>query len=194
MVADAIIAATRDSDARVRQAALRTLVAAHSSAAAARAREAATSDPSLINRGTALLTLTALDPTAALAVAKTALGTDSWLDLSRTQAVMALGKIDSPESLPTLMRYLGSSTSRNTRVAAIDALVARAAGREAEVAAAIEPLLNVDDDLFVRTEAAQALGELKQQSSIAALEARRKVEAESRVINTIDAALAAIRK
>lgn len=194
MVADAIIASTRDNDARVRQAALRALVAVHSSVAASRAREAATGDASLINRGTALLTLAALDPSAALAVARTALGTDSWLDLSRTQAVMALGRIDSPESLPTLMRYLGGTTSRNTRVAAIDALVARAAGHEAEVASAIEPLLNVDDDLFVRNEAAGALGELKQQSSIAALEARRKVEAESRVINTIDAALAAIRK
>lgn len=194
MVADAIIASTRDNDARVRQAALRALVAVHSSVAASRAREAATGDASLINRGTALLTLAALDPSAALAVARTALGTDSWLDLSRTQAVMALGRIDSPESLPTLMRYLGGATSRNTRVAAIDALVARAAGHEAEVASAIEPLLNVDDDLFVRNEAAGALGELKQQSSIAALEARRKVEAESRVINTIDAALAAIRK
>ena len=194
MVADAIIAATRDPDARVRQAALRTLAAVHSSAAATRAREAATSDSSLINRGTALLTLATLDGPGALDVVRTALGTDSWLDLSRTQAVMALGKIDSPESLPTLMRYLRNTTSRNTRVAAIDALGARAAGHEAEAAAAIEPLLNVDDDLFVRNAAAAALGELKQQSSIAALEARRKVEAESRVINTIDRALAAIRK
>ena len=194
MVADAIIAASRDSDARVRQAALRALVDVHSSASAARAREAATGDPSLINRGSALLTLAALDGNAALDVVRSALASDSWLDLSRTQAVTALGRIDSPTSLPTLMRYIGAGTARNTRVAAIDALTARAAGHEAEVAAAIEPLLNVDDDLFVRIAAAGALGELKQQSSIAALEARRKVEAEGRVINTIDAALAAIRK
>jgi aminopeptidase N len=194
MVADAILTASRDSDARVRQAALKALVDVHSAAAASRAREAATSDPSLINRGSALLTLAALDGDAALDVIKSALASDSWLDLSRTQAVTALGTIDSPTSLPTLMRYIGAGTARNTRVAAIDALTARAAGHEAEVAAAIEPLLNVDDDIFVRIEAAGALGELKQQSSIAALEARRKVEAESRVINTIDAALAAIRK
>jgi len=166
----------------------------HSSAAAARAREAATSDPSLIDRGTALMTLATLDGAAALEVAKSALASDSWLDLSRTEAVGAIGMIDSPTSIPTLMRYIGAGTARNTRVAAIDALTARAAGHEAEVAAAIEPLLAVDDDIFVRIEAASALGELKQQSSIAALEARRKVEAESRVINTIDAALAQIRK
>ena len=193
MVPDAIIAATRDNDARVRQAALRALGKVRSSAAAARAREAATSDSSLINRGTALRTLATLDPAAALDVAKSKLATDSWLDMSRTHAVSALGMIDSPESMTILRRYLGSTTSRSTRVAAIDALVSRAAGHEAEVAALIEPLLNVDDDLFIRTEAAGALGELKQQSSIAALEARRKVEAESRVINTIDASLAAIR-
>ncbi|MFL5561990.1 MAG: M1 family aminopeptidase [Gemmatimonadaceae bacterium] len=194
MVGDAIIAASRDSDARVRQAALRSLAAVHGAASVSRAREAATGDPSLINRGTALLTLAALDAPAALEVSKSALGADSWRDLSRTQAVTALGAIDSPESMTILRRYLGPGTSRNTRVAAIDALVQRAAGHEAEVAAAIEPLLNVDDDLFVRTEAAGALGELKQQSSIAALEARRKVEAESRVVNVIDASLAALRK
>jgi aminopeptidase N len=194
LVADAIIAATRDGDARVRRAALRALVAVHSTSAAARAREAATGDSSLLNRGTALRTLAALDGASAIDVIKSALGTDSWLDLSRSEAVTALGTIDSPESIPTLMRYIGTGTARNTRVAAIDALTARAAGHEAQVAAALEPLLNVDDDIFIRIAAAGALGELKQQSSIAALEARRKVEAESRVINTIDAALAAIRK
>jgi hypothetical protein len=152
------------------------------------------SDSSLINRGTALQTLAALDPDAALTVANSMLSVASWLDLSRTAAVTALGSIDSPQSLPTLMRYLGSNTSRNTRVAAIDALTARAAGREAEVATAIEPLLNVEDDIFVRIEAAGALGELKQQASVPALEARRKVEAEGRVINVIDASLAALRK
>ena len=194
MVADAIIAATRDSDARVRQSALKALVAVHSSAAASRAREAATTDSSLINRGVALQTLAALDGSAALGVIKSSLSVASWLDLSRTQAVTALGAIDSPESMPILMRYLGSTTSRNTRVAAIEALAARAAGHEAAVAAAIEPLLGVDDDIFVRLEAANVLGELKQRTSVAALEARRKVEAESRVINAIDASLAAIRK
>jgi aminopeptidase N len=194
MVPDAIIATTRDNDARVRQAALRALRKVHSGPAVARAREAARSDSSLINRGAALLTLATLDPAAALDVAKSMLTADSWLDMSRTQAVTALGMIDSPESMTILRRYLGSTTSRNTRVAAIDALVSRAAGHEAEVAALIEPLLNVDDDLFVRTEAAGALGELKQQSSVAALEARKKIEAESRVINTIDASLAAIRR
>ncbi len=193
-VAAAIVASTRDSDARVRQAALRGLVAVHSDASAARAREAATGDSSLINRGTALQTLAALDPAAALDVAKSALATSSWLDLARTAAVTAIGTIDSPESMPILMRYLGAGTSRNTRVAAIDALTARAGGAEADVAAAIEPLLNVDDDIFVRIEAARALGELKQRSSIGALEGRRKVEAEGRVINTIDASLAAIRQ
>ena len=140
------------------------------------------------------MALAALDGDAALDVITSALASNSWLDLSRTQAVTALGTINSPTSIPTLMRYIGTGTARNTRVAAIDALTARAAGHEAEVAAALEPLLKVDDDIFIRSEAAGALGELKQQSSVAALEARRKVEAESRVINAIDAALAAIRK
>ena len=62
---------------------------------------------------------------------------------------------------------------------------------EGEVAAVIAPLLDADD-LFVRMAAADALGRLGQPSSVPALQARRRVEAESRVVNTIDAALRAI--
>jgi HEAT repeat protein len=79
------------------------------------------------------------------------------------------------------------------RTAAISTLVRRAKGREAEAARAIEPLLNEEGDLYVRQAAANALGELKQPSSVPALEARRRVEAESRVANDIDAAIQAIR-
>ena len=194
-VADAIIAATRDGDARVRQAAARALGSLRGSAASTRARELATSDSSLYVRGAALGSLPAIEGAASLDVIRAALAQDSWRDMLRRQAVGALGDVDSPEVFPLLTRYLGDSTQRDTRVTAIAVLVRRAnaAGRQAEVAAAVTPLLDVEDDLFVRDAAARALGELKQPSSVAALEARRRVEAESRVVNTIDAALAALR-
>ena len=105
----------------------------------------------------------------------------------------ALALIGSPEALALATRYLASGTARNTRVAAIRTVVARSAGHQSEVAAAVAPLLDTEDDIVVRIAAADALGELKQASSVAALEARRRVEAESRVINTIDAALAKLR-
>jgi HEAT repeat protein len=117
----------------------------------------------------------------------------SWLDLTRTQAISALALIDAPESWTLLRARLDSTTSRQARVAAIGALEQRASGREGELAAAIAPLLD-SDDLFIRQAAAQALGRLGQAASITALEARRHVEAESRVINDIDAALTALRK
>ncbi|HEX2778755.1 MAG TPA: M1 family aminopeptidase [Gemmatimonadaceae bacterium] len=192
-VASTIVAVTRDADPRVRQAAARALASVGAAAGSARARELAASDSSLWVRGTALVTLSRLEGANSLDAIRAALDQNSWLDVTRQSAVRALRGVDSPEALPMLTRFLAAGTSRNTRVAAISAMVARAAGHEAEVAAAVTPLLDAEDDLFVRIEAARALGELKQQSSIAALEARRRVEAESRVINTIDAALEKLR-
>jgi hypothetical protein len=77
------------------------------------------------------------------------------------------------------------------RVAAVESLAKRARGREAEIALLIVPLLDADD-LFVRIAAAKALGPLGRISAVQALQARRRVEPESRVINAIDAALASL--
>jgi HEAT repeat protein len=94
-----------------------------------------------------------------------------------------------------LLPYLAFSVDRHTRQAAIGTLTAIAikSGRQAEAAAAIQPVLGAPD-FYSRASAAEALGELGQESSLPALEARRKVEAESRVINAIDAAAKQIRK
>jgi aminopeptidase N len=191
VAADAILAATRDPNARVRGSAATALAAVRAPAASARARELATSDPSLIVQGEALAATAALDSSRALDVIRAALSRDSWRDLSRTNAVRALATINVPEVMPMITRYLADGTSRNTRVAAIEALVERAKDREAEVASSITPLLGADD-LFVRSAAATALGQLGQASAVQALQARRRVEAESRVINLIDAALATL--
>ena len=90
-----------------------------------------------------------------------------------------------------IARYLTDSTARDTRVAAIEALVKQAGGREAEVASTVTPLLDAPD-LFVRVAAASALGKLGQRGSVQALERRRRIEPESRVINKIDAALSTL--
>ena len=104
----------------------------------------------------------------------------------------ALAELSSPEAWTVMLRHLAPGMSRQARQAAITALTRRASGREPELAAALAPLLDADD-LFIRTAAARALGTLGQASSIAALEARLAVEAESRVINVIRGALAALR-
>jgi aminopeptidase N len=189
LAADAILAATRDADARVRREAATSLASVRTGAASSRARELATSDPSLLVQGAALLTVGSLDGPRALDLIRTALARDSWRDLSRTYGVRALATLDAPETMPLLTPFLASTTSRNTRVAAIDAFVKRSKGHQAEVAATIVPLLNADD-LFVRGAAATALGRLGQSSAVGALQARKRIEAESRVVNLIDAALA----
>ena len=189
MAAEAILAATRDPDARVREKAASSLASVRTPDASSRARELATSDPSLLVQGAALATVARLEGPRALDVIRTALARDSWRDLSRRNAVRALAMIDSPEAGPMLTRFLASSVSRNTRVAAIESLVKQSKGHEGDVASTIVPLLDADD-LFVRGAAATALGGLGQASTVSALQARRKIEAESRVVNLIDAALA----
>ena len=189
LAADAILAATNDPDARVRKEAATSLASVRTGAASSRARELATSDSSLLVQGAALFTVASLDGPRALDLIRAALGRDSWRDLSRTYAVHALATVDAPETMPILTRFLAPTTSRNTRVAAIETLVKRSKGHEADLAAVIVPLLNADD-LFVRSAAATALGKLGQQSAVGALQARKRVEPESRVINQIDAALA----
>jgi aminopeptidase N len=190
----AVVAASRDSDPRVRERAAVALARAPADPQViGRLREMATGDSSLFVRGRAINGLATVEPAAAMPIIREMLEQRSWLDLSRTQAITALGLIDAPEAWTLLMARLDGATSREARVAAIASLLRGARGREAALAAALAPLLDAED-LFIRQAAARALGELGQSSSVASLEARRRVEAESRVINDIDAALAALRK
>ncbi len=161
-------------------------------AARARLRELAASDSSRHVRGAALIAYATISPGDALRVIEPALAHDSWLDVERSAAVTALGRLDNAESWTLTLRFLAHGTSRETRTTAVRSLLARAAGRETELATALTPLLN-EDDLFIRSAAAGALGRLGQPISIPALEARLAIEAESRVINVILGALAALR-
>ena len=209
----ALLGATRDRDSRVRMQAATSLGDALIVAAAGRGaaidtstraspamaepvqrrlREMVADDSSRFVRAAALVAYATRFPGEALAVIEPVLARNSWRDIERTAAVTALGRLDSPRSWSLILRFLTDGTIRETRQAAIASLVARASGREGELATAIEPLLNADD-LFIRSSAAAALGRLGQRSSIRALEARQAVEAESRVINVIRGALALLR-
>jgi hypothetical protein len=128
----------------------------------------------------------------------------SWGDLERVAAIEALGGIPGPQATELLIASLAPERGRAARTAALGALVARraaAAGDSASDAGPASPRLLVervaalldDPDLFVRQAAARALGRLGEASAIAALERRRLVEAEGRVVTDIDAALAALR-
>ena len=184
--------ALSDADPRVREVAPMLLA----SLGATRLNghmEAMLEDRSLYVRGAAVHALASVDSVEAIYVIREMLAEDSWIDLTRTQAINALGRIDTPEAWGMLLSQLARATRRESRQAAIAALLARSTGREAELATALVPLLE-SDDLFIRQDAAAALGRLGQPSSIGALEARRRVEAESRVANVIDAALAALRR
>jgi aminopeptidase N len=189
----AVLDATRDSDSRVRGTAANALAHFTGADVTTRLGELVNGDSSRFVRGSAINAYARVDPQGAMPFIRSMLGRESWVDVEREAAIFALGQVDAPETFGMLSQYLSSRWTRPVRTAAITTLVQRAKGREAEAARAIEPLLNEESDLYVRQAAANALGELKQASSIPALEARRRVEAESRVANDIDAAIQAIR-
>lgn len=193
MASAVLLAASRDPDSRVREAAATALGAfAGASDVAVRLRELAGDDSSRYVRAAAVGSYAAVAPDSALALAREMVRRDSWTDIERVAALTALGRVDRPGVVELLRGFLVPSASSPARTAAIASLAERAdKGREGEIAAMIAPLLDADD-LFVRMAAADALGRLGQPSSVPALQARRRVEAESRVVNTIDAALRAI--
>ncbi len=182
--------AEHDPDARVRQTAVTGL--AHAGPFATdHIQSIAANDPSLYVRGSAVIAYAIHDGAAALPTIRKTIATDSWQDVLRTSAVSALNQIDAPEAWNILLPYIRPGTLVNTRTSAIGVLANKARGREAELARILEPLLN-DAFYQVRQSAAGALGRLGQKSSLAALNARAKVEAESRVLGAIQQAIAAI--
>lgn len=190
---DALLAATRDTDARVRASAAQALATAEGTDVPARLSELASGDPSYFVRGSAIIALARSAGPAALPAIQSMLAQDAWQDQLRASAVNALGFVDMPEAYTTLLNYIKPPINQNTRTTAIAMLQRKAKGHEAELAKALEPLLN-DPFFQVRAQVADVLGRLGQASSLPALEARAKVEAESRVLGPIQQAIAAIKK
>ncbi|MDP9278855.1 MAG: M1 family metallopeptidase [Gemmatimonadota bacterium] len=113
-VKSALIYATRDPDARVRQAAVTALGRLTVSGRAAtevtiRLREVARSDPSFIVRGAALGSDIRLEKNAALPLAKQLMAQDVWQNVIRTPALNALKTVDTPEARDLLQQFTPAS-------------------------------------------------------------------------------------
>src|SRR6266550_5268724 len=109
-VANALVAATRDPDPRVREEAATALGRLTLSGTAARdvmirLRELARSDPSYIVRGAALASDIRLEKNAALPLAKQLMAVDLWQNVIRTPAVNALKAVGTPEALQLAQQY-----------------------------------------------------------------------------------------
>lgn len=191
-VLSALLAASRDADARVRQSAAGVL-GGFGTGARARLTELATNDPSYYVRGTAVTALARSAGAEAMPTIQTLLRQDSWQDLLRTAAITAIGALDTPDVYTTLVGYIGAPNSQNARTSAIAILPRKAQGHEAELAGKLEPLLD-DNDFQVRIAVSQALAQLGQPSSLAPLEARAKVEADSRALGVMQQAIATLKK
>ena len=184
----AVLAATRDADTRVREAAAGALARATGDAAAVeRLRDMARGERSGWVRAAAMRALVTADSVAALEVARDMVRRTEWRDLGRVAALESLGRIRSIEARALITEHVDQG-ARPGRVAAINALVAHATPSDTSVARTLEPLLD-DRDSFIRSAIAGALGRVGVKASVAALRARRAVEEEPRVRMAIDQAI-----
>jgi len=109
-VKSALIYATRDPDARVRQEAVTALGRLTPSGSGPnevtiRLREVARSDRSLIVRGAALASDIRLEKNAALPLARQLMEQDVWQSVVRGPALNALKAIDTPEARELIQQY-----------------------------------------------------------------------------------------
>jgi HEAT repeat protein len=110
MVTDALMAATRDFDSRVRQEAAfalgdLALSGVPARDVAIRLRQLARDDPSYFVRGAALAGDIRLEKNAALPLAKQLLALDLWGDVLRRPAVSALKSIGTAEAQQLAQQY-----------------------------------------------------------------------------------------
>ncbi len=188
---NALLDATNDPDARVRDAAVRALAEFPGEVTVARARIVALTDASIFVRAAALETFAVLDPARALPDLRQALARDSWHDVLRAGALAALAHVDSATAWALARAHVGADASPWARRAAVAALLAHRAGRDADLALVLDPLLEARE-ASVRAAAVEALGLLRVPGLAVALEARRDVEHDASVLDAIARALRAL--
>jgi HEAT repeat protein len=113
-VKDALIRATFDPDARVREEAAKALGGLPVSGPAAldvvvRLRNVARLDRSMIVRGAALASDILLEKDAALPLARQLMVAETWRNVIRDQAIVALRAIDTPEARQLVQQYAPAS-------------------------------------------------------------------------------------
>jgi aminopeptidase N len=109
-VTNALMAATRDPDARVRQEAATglgrlPLTATASRDVVVRLHEIARRDSNLIVRGAALVSSIRLEKNAALPLAKQMMAAEVWQNVIRAPAIEALKAVGTPEALQLAQQY-----------------------------------------------------------------------------------------
>jgi len=190
----ALLELSRDTAAETRGAAAMGLFASPSEAAWDRLRDLATSDSEPEVRRVALQSIGMREPTMVMTAAESILANPSSTDDEKSQAISLASGSHLPQSWDIAKRYL-SDPSRQVRASAsrslsIQVFMSRFVphANAGELVRLLTPLLNSNDPAD-RMVAARDMAAAKIPASIAALEERKKVEADARVLVQIDESL-----
>jgi len=104
-VQTALLDASRDADARVRQSAAAVLFMYPGSESSARAHDLAASDPNPYVRGAALASYIRLEKAAALPLVREVLPQDVWRNIIRGSVLGALHELNTPEAQALIEKY-----------------------------------------------------------------------------------------
>jgi aminopeptidase N len=104
-IRSALLDASRDPDARVRQEAADALAAYPGAETIARLRDVVVSDTNPFARGHALATLVRLQKDAALPLVREVLPQDAWRNVIRSPVLVELARLGTPEAMALVKQY-----------------------------------------------------------------------------------------
>jgi aminopeptidase N len=190
----ALLELSQDTAAETRGAAAMSLFASPSEAAWDRLRDLAASDSEPGVRRMALQSIGMREPAMVMSAAESILDNPSTTDDEKAQAISLASGSHLPKSWDIAKRYL-SDPSREVRAAAsrslsIQVFMSRFVphANAGELVQLLTPLLNSSDPAD-RMVAARDMAAAKIPASVAALEERKKVEADARILMQIDESL-----
>jgi aminopeptidase N len=111
-VQTALLDASRDADAGVRQNAAGMLFMYPGSESSARAHDLAASDPNPYVRGAALASYVRLEKAAALPLVREVLPQDTWANVIRRPVLVALRELNTPEAQALVEKYTPPALQR----------------------------------------------------------------------------------
>jgi aminopeptidase N len=182
-VADTLIGAYGDRDARVRAAVVAVLRNFHGEQVLTTLRHAFAQDSSYAVAAGALFSLTVVDSANARAYCEEGLHRDSYREVIRSSAIRALAGMEDDTTVATIKQYTEYGVDRNLRIDCLWTL-SRARKKDDRVLDYFISLLH-DPSFHVRQTVIAILGTLGNPRALEPLQKSMQVEADSRLVKSV---------